>query len=85
MGALLLALRELGLRLLEGAQTLLPVRLEPARDQTVVRVHRAIASLGLVGLVLRALHRQAPLGQGSIVIGLQLLGRAHGGAEAPLG
>jgi hypothetical protein len=33
MRALLLALRKFGLRLLEGAQTLFPVRFEPARDQ----------------------------------------------------
>ena len=82
MRALLLALRKFGLRLLKGAQTLFPVRFEPARDQTVVRVHRAIAALGLVGLVLRTLHRQAPLGKGPIVVGLQLLGRAHSGAQS---
>lgn len=73
----LLAAREFAARLLQGAQSLLPLRLEPACHQPVVGIDRAIAALGALDLLVGALDRQAPLGQGAVVIGLQQLRRTH--------
>ena len=68
-----LPLRELGLGLVECAQAVLPLGLEPTRNKTVVGVDGTIAPLGALRLVTRALDRQTPLRQRAIVIGLEAL------------
>jgi hypothetical protein len=67
----LLAAREFAAGLLEGAQALLPLRLEPTCHQPVIWIDCAIATLGALNLVGGAIDCQAPLGHGTVVIGLQ--------------
>jgi hypothetical protein len=65
---------EFGLGLLEFAQAVLPLGLETTGDETVVGVDRTIPTLSALGLVVCPLHREAPLRECAIVIGLEPLG-----------
>src|SRR6266852_1192618 len=80
-GAQLFATREFGLDLLELAQAALPFGLDATGDKAVVGVDGAIAALGALRLVARALDRETPLRQGAVAIGFY----AFGGGKHGLG
>ena len=56
----------------EITQPFLPFGFQPARYQSVFRLHCAILAFGTFGLIARTFYRQAPLTECRIVIRLQL-------------
>jgi len=70
----LLAKGEISLRRLLELQTFFPFGFEPASYETVFWIDGAIPTLGALGLVVCPLHREAPLRECAIVIGLEPLG-----------
>ena len=75
-GSLLFAQRQLGLGLGERAERVLPVALQAAGDEAVLGLDLAVAALGPLGLVSRALDLQPPLRERGVVVVLERLGRA---------
>jgi len=67
---------------LQFLQSVLPLSLKPARDQSVLRIHGAIAPLGTLCVVPRTLDVAAELHQGRFVIGFKLLDRLEQGFQA---
>ena len=59
----------------EIAQTVLPFGFQAARDEPILRLHRAVTALGSLGLILQALDLEPPLGKGGVAVGLELLDR----------
>ena len=72
---------EFGLSLFEFAQALFPFRLEAARDEPILGLDGAIASLGALGFVARPFDGESPLFEGAVVIGLDPLGGAQRSLE----
>jgi hypothetical protein len=72
-GAQLFATSKLGFGFFEFAQALFPLGFDAAGDETAVGIDGAIAALGALRLVARALDRKAPLCQSSITIGFEAL------------
>src|SRR5262249_40882689 len=81
-GALLLATRQLSPRGFERAKALLPIALEAAGNQPIVRIDGAIAPLGTACLVARPLDAEPPLLEGCLAIGLKALGSSDRGGKA---
>ena len=73
--SLLFAPGQLGFGLGQVAQALLPFGFEPAGDQAVVGIDRAVAPFGPLRSIALALDLAPPLRQGGIAIGFELLGR----------
>ena len=76
-----LAAGEFGLGVGEGLQRGVPLGLQAAGDQSVVRVDGAVAALGATGLVPRLLDLAAPLRQRGVVAIFQLLGGGQAGLQ----
>src|SRR5262245_41956067 len=76
-----LATGELGLCGFERAQALFPFALEPASNQAIIRIDRAIATLGPARRVARSLDAKPPLLEGRLAIGLKALGSSDGGGK----
>ena len=76
-----LAVGEFGLGVGEGLQRGVPLGLQAAGDQSVVRVDRAVAALGATGLIPRLLDLAAPLRQRGVVAIFQLLGGGQAGLQ----
>ena len=72
---------EFGLGVGEGLQRGVPLGLQSARDQPVVRVDGAVAALGAAGLVAGLLDLAAPLRQRGVVAVLELLGGGQAGLQ----
>ena len=66
----------------EFLQALLPLGLQAASDQSVLRIDGAIAAFGALGLVPGPLDLQSPLRERAVVIGFELLGGLQGGRDA---
>ena len=78
--ALVLAQLKLGLRGVKRGERVLPVAFQPARDEAVLGLDLAVASLRTVGVVLGALDLQPPLLERLIVV---LFERFGGHAARP--
>ena len=78
---MLLAAGELSLRGLKVGQALLPLALQPARDEPVVGVDRPIAALRAGRLVSGPLSAEPPLLERRLGIEFKALGRGEGGGE----
>src|SRR5262245_23175819 len=76
-----LATGELGLCGFERAQALFPFALEPASNQAIIRIDRAIATLGPARRVARSLDAKPPLLEGRLAIGLEALGSSDRGGK----
>ena len=76
--ALVLAQLKLGLRGVKRGQRVLPVAFQTARDEAVLGLDLAVASLRSVGVVSGALDLQAPLRERSVVVGFERFGRHEG-------
>src|SRR5262245_33890379 len=72
---------ELGLCGFERAQALFPFALEPAGNQAIIGIHRALAPLGPAHLLIRPLDAEPPLLEGRLAIGLEALGSSDGGGK----
>ena len=72
---------EFGLGVGEGLQRGVPLGLQSAGDQPVVRVDGAVAALGAAGLVAGLLDLAAPLRQRGVVAVLELLGGGQAGLQ----
>lgn len=70
------------LGLFEFTQLCLPLCFKSARDQTVLRIHGAVASFGTQRFVVRPFDSQAPLRKRCIVIGLKTFCGLYGRFEA---
>ena len=66
---------------LEFLQALFPLRFEPARDETVVRIDRPVAPFSALRRVTRTLDVALELREGGFVIRLELLGGLQRGCK----
>ena len=78
---MLQAAGEFILRGLKVRQALLPVALEPAGDEPVVRVDRDVTTLSAAGFIARAFDAQSPLLERRFAVGLEALRGGDGGGE----
>src|SRR4029077_18236834 len=67
---------------LELAQRLFPFGFEATCDKTVVWIDGAITALGAMRLIGRTLHRETPLRQRSVAVGLDPVGGGDRGFDA---
>src|SRR5258708_28732606 len=72
-----LAMGKLGLGTIEVARGFLPLRLETAGDKTIIRVDGPIATLGALRFIACPFHRETPLGERTVMVGFEPLGRGN--------
>src|SRR5450631_1570723 len=73
MRPLLVATCEFSSCTLHDTQTFLPLGFDATRDQTILGIDSAVASLCTLCIILSALERKTPLRKSPIVIGLKVL------------
>ncbi|WP_456828356.1 hypothetical protein [Bradyrhizobium sp. USDA 4518] len=76
------AVREFGFGSLQFQQSAFPFCFESTRDESILRVHGAIASLGALRVVARTLDVATELRESRLVIGVELLDRLERGFQA---
>jgi hypothetical protein len=72
---------EFGVGVGELLQRLVPFGFQPAGDQAVVGVDRAVAAFGATGPIAGLLDLPAPLRQGGVVAVLEVLGGGQAGLQ----
>ncbi|MGY3538000.1 hypothetical protein ACVIIY_002220 [Bradyrhizobium sp. USDA 4515] len=76
------AVREFGFGSPQFQQSAFPFSFESTRDESILRVHGAIAALGALRVVARTLDVATELRESHLVIGVELLDRLERGFQA---